>query len=87
MDLIVTDVPDRHRFEAKVDGKLAGFAQYIRRDDLIVLTHTEVDQEFEGRGIGGALARAALDDALARKLPVRLQCPFIADWITRLVYG
>jgi uncharacterized protein len=83
MDLTVTDAPDRHRFEAWADGKLAGFAQYIRRDDLVVLTHTEVDPAFEGHGVGGVLARVALDDALARNLPVRAQCPFIADWIAR----
>ena len=53
------------------------------QDDVIVFTHTEVEPEFEGRGVGGALARAALDDAAARKLTVRPLCPFIAGWIAR----
>ena len=83
MDVSVTDAPERHRFEAWADGELAGFAQYIRRDDVIVFTHTEVDPEFEGHGIGGALARAALDDSAARELRVRAKCPFIAAWIAR----
>ncbi|MGE5290513.1 MAG: GNAT family N-acetyltransferase [Micromonosporaceae bacterium] len=83
MELTVTDAPGRQRFEAWADGKLAGFAQYIRSDDLMVFTHMEVEPEFEGRGIGGALARAGLDDAAARKLRVRPLCPFIAGWIAR----
>jgi uncharacterized protein len=83
MNLEVVDTPDRHRFEAWSDGKLAGFASYSRSDDVIVFTHTEVDPAFEGHGVGGALARTALDEAAARGLRVRALCPFIADWIAR----
>lgn len=83
VDVTVADAPDRHRFEAFADGRLVGFASYIRRDHLIVLTHTEVEPAFEGQGVGSALARAALDYAIAHGVRVRAQCPFIADWITR----
>ncbi len=31
----------------------------------MTLTHTEVDDRFEGKGVGSALARFALDDARA----------------------
>ncbi len=83
MNLTVTDARDRRRFEVWVDGKLAGFADYIRCDDVIVFPHTEVDPAFEGQGVGGALARAALDDAAARGKAVRALCPFMAGWIAR----
>ena len=83
MTLNVTDAPERHRFQAWADGKLAGFADYIRRDMVIVFTHTEVDPAFEGQGVGGALARAALDDAATRGERVVASCPFMADWIAR----
>jgi uncharacterized protein len=83
MDVSVTNAPERHRFEAWADGELAGFAQYIRRDGLIVFTHTEVNPEFEGHGVGGTLAQVALDDSSAHELRVRAQCPFIAAWIER----
>lgn len=72
------------RYEASVDGILAGFAQFQLTDDLVVFTHTEVDPAFEGLGIGSALAGFALDDVRAtgdRK--VRPVCPFIAGWIQR----
>ncbi|MFI5529641.1 GNAT family N-acetyltransferase [Kitasatospora sp. NPDC051853] len=71
------------RFEATVAGELAGFAEYIRNDRLVVYPHTVVDPGFEGQGIGGLLARAALDDARRRGLPVLATCPFIKAWMLR----
>jgi predicted GNAT family acetyltransferase len=70
--------------EAEVGGELAGSAYYDSADDLIVFTHTEVDEAFEGHGVGSALARGALDDVRAdgrRKVIAR--CPFIRGWIQR----
>ncbi|MEU8920013.1 GNAT family N-acetyltransferase [Kitasatospora sp. NPDC048545] len=83
MTLSVRDVEDRHRFEAWVDDELAGFAEYLRSDHLVVYPHTVVEPAFEGRGIGSALARAALDDARARDLPVLATCTFIKGWMLR----
>lgn len=80
---VVTDATERTRFEARIDGKLAGFADYIRTTDLVVYPHTEVDDAFEGMGIGSSLARAALDDARQRGLRVLATCPFMHGWIER----
>jgi predicted GNAT family acetyltransferase len=81
-DVQVTDDPGRSRFEAHVDGELAGFAAYEAADDLIMFTHTQVFDAFEGRGVGSALARGALDavraDGTRKVLP---RCPFIRSWI------
>ena len=63
---IVTDVPDQHRYEVRLDGELAGFAVYHRRGGRIYLVHTEIDPAFEGKGIGSALARGVLDAERAR---------------------
>ncbi|HEV7172720.1 GNAT family N-acetyltransferase [Pedococcus sp.] len=82
-DISVTDHPERHRFEATVQGELAGFAVYRLKGDTVAFVHTEVDPAFEGRGVGGALARAALDDVRRRGGRVVAQCPFIARWIQR----
>ena len=83
-DISVKDNPERHRYEASIDGTVAGFADYRIRDGHVVFTHTEVDDAFEGKGVGGALARAALDDVRAQgRYDVVAQCPFIAKWIAR----
>ena len=83
-DVQVTNNEAEKRYEARVDGRLAGSAYYDTADDLIVFTHTEVDDDYEGQGVGSALARAALDDVRAdgrRKVVPR--CPFIKGWIDR----
>jgi predicted GNAT family acetyltransferase len=83
-DVEVTDNEAEKRYEARVGGELAGAAYYDSADDLIVFTHTEVDEAFEGHGVGSALARGALDDVRTdgrRKVIAR--CPFIKGWIDR----
>jgi uncharacterized protein len=82
-EVVITDAGESHRFEAHIDGKPAGFAEYIRTPSLVVYPHTEVDPAFEGKGVGGALARAALDDARERGLAVLATCPFISGWMRR----
>lgn len=83
-DVTVTRSPDRRRYEATAGGtSLAGFIDYQETSELVVLTHTEVDASFEGRGIGSALARAALDDVRDRGLRALVICPFILDWLRR----
>lgn len=81
----VTDAPEANRYEARVDGesRVAGVAQYIRTAELVAFVHTEVSPEYEGKGVGSALARTALDEARAAHLLVLATCPFIAGWIDR----
>jgi predicted GNAT family acetyltransferase len=74
----IKDNPDRSRYELRENGELAGFAEYRLHDGRITFTHTEVDDEHSRHGLGGRLARAALDDAIARRLQVVPRCPFIA---------
>ncbi|MFL1376702.1 MULTISPECIES: GNAT family N-acetyltransferase [unclassified Nocardiopsis] len=85
MAVEVKDAPEARRYEARVDGEpaIAGVAQYIRTDELIAFVHTEVEPEHEGRGVGSALARTALDEARAANLRVLATCPFFAGWISR----
>jgi predicted GNAT family acetyltransferase len=82
-DIDVSDLTEEHRFEAKVDGKVAGRAEYILAGDLIVFSHTEVDPAFERRGVGAALVRHSLDEARRRGLAVMPICPFYRTWIER----
>ena len=79
----VHDDPERSWYEARVDGRRAGIAAYQLQDGVITFTHTVVEDAYEGQGIGGALARTALDDARDRGLAVVPRCPFVASWIDR----
>ncbi|WP_166139854.1 GNAT family N-acetyltransferase [Nocardioides ochotonae] len=83
-DVTVTNSPAHQRYEALVEGEtLAGFLAYQETNELVVLTHTEVEPSFEGRGIGGVLARAALDDIRERGLKALVVCPFVLGWLRR----
>jgi predicted GNAT family acetyltransferase len=83
MNAEVRDNPTEHRYEVWADGELAGYARYVLSGGRIAFVHTEVYESYEGLGLGGRLARAALDDARARGLVVMPFCPFIAGFIER----
>jgi predicted GNAT family acetyltransferase len=81
--IVTSDAPERKRFIATVDDEPAGFIVYRLRPGLLALIHTEVEERFEGHGIGGRLARFALDQARAEGLAVLPFCPFVNDWMKR----
>lgn len=84
MKPIISENPDRSRFEATVDGELAGFVDYTLRDTIIDFTHTEILPAYEGKGVGGTLVRRSLDEIRARgDRSVVATCPFVAGWIDR----
>ncbi|HEY0486948.1 MAG TPA: GNAT family N-acetyltransferase [Mycobacteriales bacterium] len=83
MDIQVTNAPENGRYEAYVGDVLAGFSQYTTSDGAIVFTHTEVEPEFEGEGIGSTLVRDALDDVRRRGLKVVPRCEFVAKYLER----
>jgi predicted GNAT family acetyltransferase len=61
MNAEVSNNPAEYRYELWADGELAGYTQYAMRRGRIAFLHTKVYESFEG--MGGRLARAALDDA------------------------
>ena len=78
----VIDNTDASRFELRADGWLAELIYHVRGDRL-VLIHTEVPVELEGRGIGGRLVTAAVDRAAREGLTVVPLCPFARGWLER----
>jgi predicted GNAT family acetyltransferase len=90
-ELVVQDAPGQERYEARAGGELAGFSRYERAETdgdgqgepLFVFTHTEVDDAYEGQGVGGTLVRGALDDVRRRGAQVVPLCPFVRSWIQR----
>jgi predicted GNAT family acetyltransferase len=77
----VVDTPEASRYELRLGDRVIGFAAYRRRNDRVVFIHTEVDESYEGRGLGNRLAKAALDDVRGKGLVVVPLCPFIARYI------
>jgi uncharacterized protein len=78
----VTDNQAESRFELRVDGLLAELP-YRWNGKRLVLIHTEVPEELEGHGLGGALVTAAIDRAAREGMTVVPLCPFARGWLQR----
>jgi predicted GNAT family acetyltransferase len=78
----VIDNTDASRFELRADGWLAELV-YRTRGNRLVLVHTEVPLELEGRGIGGRLVTAAVDRAAREGVTLVPLCPFARGWLKR----
>ena len=80
---IVTDVPERSRFELRDDRQLLGWLDYRPAGPSVILAHTEVPEEHEGHGFGGVLVREALE-ALGRAGKTAIPtCPFATAYLHR----
>jgi predicted GNAT family acetyltransferase len=83
-DVTVQENSDLSRYEASTDaGVVAGFAEYEDVDGVRIFTHTEVDDAFEGEGVGSSLARGALDDVRKRGMRLSAKCEFIKGYIEK----
>jgi predicted GNAT family acetyltransferase len=80
---MIIDNPDLERYEIRVADELAGFLQYRRRPGLVAFIHTEIDERFEGQGLGSRLIAAALDGARSDGIAVLPFCPFVNGFISR----
>lgn len=79
-DAAVVDEPDERRFVYWADGAEAQLV-YRRNGGRLILVHTEVPEDLGGRGIGGRLVQAALDQARANGWTVAPWCPFVRSWL------
>jgi hypothetical protein len=74
--------PAESRFEVRLGDDLAEL-DYRQDQNTITFLHTGVPDAFEGRGVGGALAKAGLEYAKAEKLAVVPRCAFVKGYIER----
>ncbi len=81
MDAMVVAVPERGRFEIRVDDHVVGLASYHVENGTMTLPHTEVDPAMGGRGLGTTLVAAVLDAARERGLHVLPYCSFVRRYI------
>ncbi len=82
-DVVVTDDTDNHRFVATVDGSQAGFVVYYLSQGRYLLVHTEVDEQFQGEGVGSQLVRGTLDQIRDAGRSVVPLCPYVKKWMGR----
>lgn len=64
------------------DGTPAGRADFVDSPESTnerIFFHTEVDQQFSGRGLAGLLVRESLADSIRENLTVVPVCPLFAS--------
>jgi predicted GNAT family acetyltransferase len=83
MEPTVQDVPESSRYEIRDGDRVLGQAAYRRESGRVVFTHTEVDPDTEGTGVGSKLVRGALDDVRSRGERAVPQCSFVRGWIEK----
>jgi len=70
------------RFEIAIGRDLAR-ADYRIDGNVMRMVHTEVPVAQEGKGVAGALVRAALDHAKAHDLKVAPMCSYVRSYMQR----
>jgi predicted GNAT family acetyltransferase len=71
-----------NRFEVDL-GQEKAILIYMIKAELFILLHTEVPPVFEGQGIAGKMARAALEYARNEGFKVRSYCSYTTGYIER----
>ncbi len=65
------------------EGEIALIRYEEASEGVLALTHAEVPEEFEGRGIGNALVKGTLELVRAEGLKIIPACPFAAAYLRR----
>jgi uncharacterized protein len=71
------------RFTAMVARAHAAHTEYVAEPGRWTFTHTKVDRDYEGQGVGSTLITEALGTARTRGVRVVPRCPFVAAFIHR----
>lgn len=83
MDSEVVENSELHRFELAIEGDDLALAYYRFDGNRVVLTHTEVPYQYNGRGIGSRLAKGVFDILRKTGRKAVLKCPFMVAWASR----
>ncbi|WOC13993.1 GNAT family N-acetyltransferase [Gordonia sp. MP11Mi] len=71
------------RYEITVDGTVAGFTEFVDRAGQRIFPHTELDDQFSGRGLSSTLVREALADTRGAGQRVVAVCPLVAHYVDK----
>jgi uncharacterized protein len=72
------------RFEMPLEGGKMALIQYVDAGEgVIALVHTEVPEEFEGKGIGARLVKESLEIIKQDDRRIIPTCPFISTYLKR----
>jgi uncharacterized protein len=82
-DLQLNDNTAAQRYEARLEDRVVAYIEYRPSGEARMLTHTEVNADMEGKGVGSAIVKYALEDIRSRGERVVPMCPFVAAYMQR----
>jgi predicted GNAT family acetyltransferase len=80
---LTTVTQESDRFSISVDGQKVGFTEYVDRDGQRIFPHTEVLDEFGGRGLASILVDEALQATRDAGLRIVAVCPMVAGFVEK----
>jgi uncharacterized protein len=81
-DIPLVNNDELQRFELEVDGYTA-FIEYKASGTQMILIHTEVPSELEGKGVGTAIVEKTLEYIENNQLKLVPLCPFVITYLKR----
>ena len=78
-----TVAAESDRYTIAVEGQEVGKAEFVDRDNKRVFTHTEVDKNFEGRGLATILISEALQETRAAGKRIVAKCPMVVAYLEK----
>ncbi|QOW11956.1 N-acetyltransferase [Kaistella flava (ex Peng et al. 2021)] len=63
-------------FDIYYDAEKAGFMEYNLKEGILEIIHTEVFEEFGGKGLGKELVKTAVEFAKKNNLKIIPLCPY-----------
>ena len=78
-----TVTAESDRFSISVEDQKVGFTEFNDRDGQRVFTHTEVLDEFGGRGLATILVDEALQATREAGLRIVAVCPMVANYVEK----
>jgi predicted GNAT family acetyltransferase len=78
-----TVTQESDRFTISVDGQKAGFVEYANRDGQRIFPHTEILDEFGGRGLATILVDQALKATRDAGLRIVAVCPMVEGFVEK----
>jgi predicted GNAT family acetyltransferase len=78
-----TVTQESDRFSISVGGQKVGFTEYVDRDGQRIFPHTEVLDEYGGRGLATILIDAALQATRGAGLRIVPVCPMVAGFVKK----
>lgn len=77
MEIKLKEIQNKGFATATINGEKAGEMTYsIPNSDFIIIDHTEVEEDFNGKGVGKKLLYKIVEIARDKELKILPLCPF-----------